>query len=178
MARPVIRKKGAFQRFIDRIAVKTVPHSRLLSIRPMREPDLQEVVEIEYVAYAYPWTEGIFRDCLRVGYSAWVLEWRQQISAYGVMILTRGESHLLNLCVKPEAQGMGFGRKMLEHLLEVAYEYHSEVLFLEVRPSNSVAINLYKRIGFNEVGIRNGYYPAPQDREDALVLALQLRKPP
>jgi [ribosomal protein S18]-alanine N-acetyltransferase len=154
-----------------------MPDSRLLQIRPMQEPDVQEVAEIERTAYAYPWTEGIFKDCLRVGYSAWVLEWRQRIGAYGVMILTPGESHLLNLCVRPEVQGMGLGRKMLEHLLGVARRCPSEILFLEVRPSNIPAIDLYRRFGFNEVGTRQGYYPALQGREDALILAMQLRVP-
>ena len=72
---------------------------------------------------------------------------------------------------------MGLGRKMLEHLLGVARSCPSEVLFLEVRPSNIQAIDLYRRFGFNEVGTRQGYYPAPQGREDALILAMQLRVP-
>lgn len=141
----------------------------------MQESDVPEVVEIERTAYAFPWTDGIFRDCLRVGYHAWVMEWRQRISAYGVMIVTAGESHLLNLCVRPECQGLGLGRKMLDHLVEVARMHNSESLFLEVRPTNTVAIELYRRAGFAEVGIRSGYYPAPNGREDALILALPLR---
>ncbi len=134
-----------------------------------------EVAEIECAAYAFPWAEGVFRDCLRVGYSAWVLEWRQSLSAYGIMIVTARESHLLNLCVRPECQGLGLGRKMLQHLVGVAYMHNSETLFLEVRPTNTLAIELYRRAGFAEVGVRRGYYPAPEGREDALILALQLR---
>jgi ribosomal-protein-alanine N-acetyltransferase len=130
---------------------------------------------MERAAYPYPWSEDIFRDCLRVGYSAWVLEWQRRIGAYGVMILTLGESHLLNLCVRPDMQGIGLGRAMLDHLVEVARKHNTEAIFLEVRPSNTAAIQLYKRAGFTEVGTRPGYYPAPDGREDALILALQLR---
>ena len=85
-----------------------------------------------------------------------------------------GEAHILNLCVSPVDQHKGLGRRLLRHLLEVAGERRTETVFLEVRASNKFANSLYQSEGFNEIGRRNGYYPAENRREDALVFAKSL----
>jgi ribosomal-protein-alanine N-acetyltransferase len=140
----------------------------------MRFDDLAGVVAIEQQAYDFPWTEGIFRDCLRVGYCCRVLEEAGELLGYGVMSVGAGESHLLNVCVLPDAQGKGLGRLLLDHMVSIARRYGVESVLLEVRPSNKRAIHLYHKLGFNEVGIRKGYYPDVNGREDALILALAL----
>jgi ribosomal-protein-alanine acetyltransferase len=145
-----------------------------LKLRPMREADLQAVMAIERRAYEYPWSEGIFRDCLRIGYGCWVMEKDGMIQGYGVMSVAEGESHILNLCVQPQMQGQGLGRKLLEHLLTQSRRLGVDTALLEVRPSNIRAIKLYRDMGFNEVGMRQDYYPAKNDREDALILAINL----
>ncbi len=137
----------------------------------MLERDLEEIVAIDYSAYEFPWSEGIFRDCLRVGYWCRVLERLRTIDAYGVMSVAAGEAHVLNLCVRPDLQGRGLGRKLLSHLLDFARRAGADTMFLEVRVSNAPAIGLYGTMGFCEVGVRTGYYPARQGREDALMLA-------
>ncbi len=146
----------------------------LLHLRPMREADVANVLEIEVRAYEFPWTEGIFRDCLRVGYSCWVCEVDGDVIAYGVMSVAAGESHVLNLCVRPDMQGQGLGRKLMERLLGIAGERKVDTMLLEVRPSNQAARRLYESMGFNEVGLRRAYYPARKGREDALILARTL----
>lgn len=145
------------------------------NIRPMNEADLDKVMAIEPHTYEYPWTRGIFRDCLRVGYSSWVIENEQgDIDGYGVMSVGAGEAHILNLTVTPEMQGQGLGKMLLNHFIDTA-RYHSlDTLLLEVRPSNKTAVALYVKTGFNEVGTRKDYYPAKHGREDALILALAL----
>lgn len=115
----------------------------------MREIDLRDVMDIERECYRYPWSEGIYADCLRVGYSCWILEVRKQVGGYGVMSVSSGEAHILNLCVKPRFQGRGLGQALLQHLVSVASDYHARKVYLEVRPSNRVAIGLYRRTGFN-----------------------------
>jgi ribosomal-protein-alanine N-acetyltransferase len=140
----------------------------------MSELDLDEVVGIEQVAYPFPWTRGIFEDCLRVGYACWVLEQAGAIVAYGVLSVAVGEAHILNLCVRPERQRQGHGRSLLRHLLGLARRHHADTALLEVRPSNRAALALYQRLGFNEVGMRRGYYPGERGREDALILAIDL----
>ena len=89
-------------------------------IRPMMEIDLPEVAAIEQTSYAFPWSENIFRDCLRVGYTCRALDLAGQIIGYGVMSLGAGEAHILNVCVRDEFRSLGFGRRLLEHLLERA----------------------------------------------------------
>lgn len=142
--------------------------------RRMLEADVEQVMTIEVRAYAHPWTAGIFRDCLRVGYYCQVMELDGKMAGYGVLTLGGGEAHILNLCVAPGMQGRGLGRAMLEHLLEAAQRLHAETVLLEVRPSNQAAVHLYQSLGFNEVGVRNAYYPGHEGREDALILALSL----
>ena len=142
--------------------------------RPMREEDIAEVMDIERRAYPFPWTEGILRDCLRVSYSCWVYERGERVEAYAVMSVAAGEAHILNLCVRPELQGQGLGRRTLQHLMAVARRHGADSIFLEVRPSNAAALALYLGMGFDEIGRRRGYYPAADGREDALVLARTL----
>jgi ribosomal-protein-alanine N-acetyltransferase len=145
-----------------------------LDIRPMQEADLTAVMEIERQSYHYPWTRNIFSDCLHAGYSCWVGGRSGIIECYGVLSVAIGESHLLNLCVHPDAQQQGIGRKMLRHLIAIARRHDAEVLFLEVRLSNKSARGLYENEGFNELGTRRDYYPTAGGREDALILARTL----
>ncbi len=144
-------------------------------MRPMEERDVASVYAIERAAYEFPWTKGVFTDCVRAGYHTWVMEFNGELCAYAIMTVGVGEAHLLNLCVKRGHQRRGFGRALLDQMMEVARQQNAEVIFLEVRPSNHAAYQLYQRIGFNEIGTRPDYYPARHGREDALVLALQLK---
>ena len=142
-----------------------------LHFRPMQVADLEEIIAIERRNYPYPWTRLIFNDCLRAGYCCWVCERQGVIEGYGVTSIAAGESHLLNLCVRPEAQEQGIGRKLLLHLISLARRHNAEMMFLEVRPTNRAARALYASMGFNELGSRRDYYPAVHGREDALILA-------
>ena len=142
-----------------------------LHFRPMLAADLEEIMEIERRSYPFPWTRLIFNDCLRAGYCCWVCERQGVLEGYGVASIAAGESHLLNLCVRPESLQQGIGRKLLMHLISLARRHNAEVMFLEVRPTNRVARALYESMGFNELGSRREYYPADQGREDALILA-------
>ena len=144
-------------------------------IRAMRGNDVAEVVAIERASYQFPWSEGIFRDCLRVGYVSRVVTVSRQVMAYGVMSLGAGEAHILNLCVGEAFRCRGVGRRLLGSLIERAAAAGMADAFLEVRPSNTAAIRLYLAIGFEQVGMRRGYYQAANGREDAAVLRRALR---
>jgi len=147
---------------------------RLVRFRAMSPGDLPAVADIERASYEFPWSEGIFRDCLRVGYLCRVAELEGAIIAYGVVAMGAGEAHILNLCVRGDLRGRNVGRQMLLLLLERSRQAGMEAVFLEVRPSNPHAIALYQSVGFVQVGLRKGYYQAPGGREDALVLKLDL----
>ena len=147
----------------------------LLRLRPIRAEDLQQIMAIEETVYSFPWTPGIFRDCLRVGYCCWLMEVERTVVGYGVMSVVIDESHILNLCIHPDWQGKGLGRKLAERLLKLARQHGAETAFLEVRESNGPALALYGKLGFVEIGRRRDYYPAVgEQREDALVMSLEL----
>jgi ribosomal-protein-alanine N-acetyltransferase len=140
----------------------------------MLDDDLAEVMRIELRAYKHPWTLGIFRDCLRVGYQCLVYENEEEMLGYAVMSHAVGEAHILNICIRPDAQGHGYGSQLMQEVLEAARRVHTDTLLLEVRPSNQAALSLYHKMGFCEVGVRKDYYPATNGREDALILAINL----
>lgn len=138
--------------------------------RPMRPNDLDRVMRIEQTVYFHPWTRGNFSDSLHAGYTCWTLELGGRVIGYGVMMLALDEAHLLNLSIAAEVQRHGYGRMLLEHFTRIARHYGSKSIYLEVRPSNLPARALYRSAGFDEVGLRRGYYPAHTGREDALVM--------
>ena len=142
--------------------------------RLMTEHDLPVILDIEQRSYEFPWTEGIFHDCLRFGYSSWVIEIDRRIIGYAVMSLAVQECHILNLCVEPEFRGSGIGRRLLEQLFTIARARKADTVFLEVRTTNTQALSLYFSEGFNEIGTRRNYYPALIGREDAIILAKTL----
>ncbi|OOZ41415.1 ribosomal-protein-alanine N-acetyltransferase [Solemya pervernicosa gill symbiont] len=141
-----------------------------MGMRLMQLDDIEAVFAIEIRAHSHPWTEGILRDCLRVGYGCWVYEEAGEILGFAIFSFAAGEAHLLNLCVKPEHQGEGLGRKIINHMLTVVRRLDVDTILLEVRESNAAAIHLYDSLGFNEIGQRRNYYPAGDGKEDALVL--------
>lgn len=142
--------------------------------RKMTSDDVPEILTIETKIYTHPWTEGIFNDCIRVGYNCWVYIEDDEILAYGLVSIAANEAHILNLCVAPEAQGQGLGKLMLYKLIQLAEERLSDSIFLEVRESNVVALKLYEQEGFNRIGLRKNYYPGDEGKEDALVFAKAL----
>ena len=144
------------------------------AVRAMREQDIDAVMTIEQRAYPFPWTHGIFIDCLRGGYQMWVALRDEAIIGYGVLSIAAHEGHILNICIDPDAQSLGYGRKLLRLLVRGARAHRAERIFLEVRPSNPRAIALYADEGFNEIGRRPRYYPAQHGREDAIVMAMEL----
>jgi ribosomal-protein-alanine N-acetyltransferase len=144
-------------------------------IREMRQTDLAAVASIERSAYDYPWSPGIFRDCLLAGYTSLVLEQAGTVIGYGLMSVAAGEAHLLNLALAQSARGQGHGRRLLDHMLDLAQGAGVESLYLEVRPSNRAALDLYQRAGFELIGRRRAYYRAIGGTEDAVVLVRRLR---
>ena len=143
-------------------------------IRPLWTEDLEDVVEIEKTAYPFPWTLGIFKECIRAGYACFGLQLDESLAGYSIYNWGVGESHLLNLCIHPKWQNRGFGKMLMEHSISHARSLDCHVMFLEVRPSNIDAERLYQLLGFEEVGLRPAYYQSKGGREDALVMRLDL----
>lgn len=147
---------------------------QVYQLRPMQMADLDAVMVIEPTIYTHPWTRGNFSDSLNSGYSAWILEANQKIIGYALLMMVLDEAHLLNLSVAKDQQKQGLGRYLMEHMLQIAKNHKAANMFLEVRPSNISAIALYENMGFCEMAVRRGYYPAHNGREDAVLMGLAL----
>ena len=142
-------------------------------LRRMEMEDIQSVLKNERKAYRFPWTEGIFKNCLCNGDECWIIL-ENKILGHAVLSLAAQEAHLLNLCIHPDHQNQGLGKHVLDHVLSIAKKKGALSIFLEVRVSNSAAVSLYENAGFNEIGRRTGYYPGPVNREDAIVFGREL----
>ena len=142
--------------------------------RDMTKDDIPAIMRLEVAGHAFPWTEGIFNDCIRVGYQCCVLIEDDAIIAYGVMSIAAGEAHVFNVCVQAERRSQGLGAMVIGYLMDKAREKNAESVFLEVRVSNEPAIALYEKLGFNQIGVRTDYYPDVEGREDALIFARNL----
>lgn len=145
-----------------------------IRVRAMCPGDLVTVSAMEVASYEFPWSAGIFGDCLKSGHSCWVLTVDAVTAGYGILSLGAGEAHILNLCIDPARRSGGMGRHLLLRLIGIAGWNHAARVFLEVRPSNPHAIALYASLGFHEIGRRQRYYPARDGREDAIVMTLEL----
>ncbi len=148
-----------------------------LQFKPLTFDDLPAVLEIERASYPFPWSQGIFEDCLRSGYLCWGSWEQDRLKAYAVATVAVGECHLLNICVAPSARRGGAARALLEWVFQQAWELGAEKVLLEVRVSNRGAISLYEGMGFVRSGCRKNYYPNGEQREDALLFDKKLERP-
>jgi len=164
-----------------------------LSFMPMQAADLDEVLKIESVSHTHPWTKGNFSDSLAAGHWAYCI--RPQVDqmvkgsyldpavlwAYCILFPAVDELHLLNITVSPHLRKLGLGQRMMAAIEGVAAQQKMPRIILEVRPSNTAAITLYNKLGYEEIGVRKNYYPANPEtgsREDALVLAKSINQTP
>lgn len=162
---------------------------RRIAFEPLTEADLDAVCEVEKSAYTHPWSRKHFADSLAAGYPAMLLlgealpvEPVHPVRADGRVLLGYlvampgvDEVHLLNITVAPAHQRQGWARFLLDALCLWSRGQRAQWLWLEVRASNAPARALYTGYGFQQVGIRKGYYPAAQfQREDAVVMSLNL----
>lgn len=143
------------------------------SLRPMTSSDVSHVARIETTAFSTPWSEATFRSLLdRSGVELWVAEWEGRVAAYAILWKVLDEGELANIAVREDLRGRGIGSGLLNRMLEVAEDSGLRSLYLEVRESNGRAREMYARRGFQEIGVRKGYYDGP--REDARVLKKSL----
>lgn len=143
--------------------------------RPMTEADIPAVMAMERAACLHPvhaWSEDNYRSSMRAGYWMRMRSERGSGRVVAVCVAMDGvdEVHLLNIAVDKAFHGQGIARDVLGILYERCRQQQAATLWLEVRPSNLPAHALYASEGFAEIGLRKNYYPAPEGREDALVM--------
>lgn len=141
---------------------------------PMNERDLDSVAALEASLQTFPWSRLNFEDSLTAGHSAWVLRLGGDLIGFSVVMSVIDEAHLLTIGICQRYQGQGYGARMLRHAMECARLGGATKLFLEVRPSNERAVDLYRHFGFKQIGLRKGYYQAVVGREDALIFDKEL----
>ena len=145
-------------------------------IRPMEHEDVSQVSDVERRSYEFPWSHGVFRDCLLAGYHCIVIERDEQVVGYSILSVAAGEAHILNLCVDPAFRQLGYGEQLLMSIIDHAEAAGVHEMFLEVRPSNEKAIELYRKKGFRKIAYRPAYYQAAEGREDAAVYVKNLKR--
>ena len=114
-----------------------------VTIRSMQESDLKDVVRIEHASYAFPWTEGIFRDCLRVNYVCRVVEVGTDVVGYGIISVGAGEGHVLNICISGAYRCRGLGRRMLWHVLQHVAPEAIRYIETTVGPDNAASRGMF-----------------------------------
>ena len=147
-----------------------------LNYEPMQDADLVDVLALEQSVYPHPWSMANFVDSLNSRYQAWVLRERDgSLLGYFLLMAIVDEAHLLNVAVAGGRQGQGLGHLLLNQAVACARGLGMASVLLEVRPSNTRALHIYERYGFQQIGRRKGYYPAAdQQREDAIVMRFDL----
>ena len=143
-------------------------------IREMRLEDVRRVILIEREIFLFPWSEMNFADSIRAGYYCRVVELNDFLIGYAIMLTGPDEAHILTIGISAQWQHQGWGCKMLQYFIDLARQQQAIAVLLDVRESNIAAANLYRRLGFKQIAIRKGYYPAMCGREDALVMRLEL----
>lgn len=143
-----------------------------LRLRAMAAADLPRVVEIENLSSPSPWSRDIFEGCMRPDHLCLVGERCGCVVGFAVASAAAGESHLLNLAVHPEHRMQGIGALLLAAAVANLKRRFVDCLYLEVRVSNRIAIDLYERFGFRRIGHRRDYYARGHGREDALTMKL------
>lgn len=163
-----------------------------LTFMPMQMADLDAVLAIESISHIHPWTRGNFSDSLAAAHWAYCIRPRlaegdvapgtfldsQALWAYCILYPAVDELHLLNITVSPKLRKLGLGTRMMEAIEGVAAQQKMPRIILEVRPTNEPAFALYKKLGYEQIGIRKGYYPASPEtgiREDAIVMAKSIK---
>jgi ribosomal-protein-alanine N-acetyltransferase len=96
------------------------------------------------------------------------------VVGFGIVAMVKDWAHIMNMCVAPGFRRRGLGRRIMLQLLQVAKRRHASHAWLEVRPTNHPAINLYRKMGFRRIQIRKNYYVIPSGKENAIVMVLRL----
>jgi len=161
-----------------------------LSFIPMLPADLDEVLAIESASHLHPWTRGNFADSLAAGHWAYCIRPQldqpikgsylnpQVLWAYCILFPAVDELHLLNITVAPSLRRLGIGMRMMNAIEAVAAQQKMPRIILEVRPSNVAAVNMYRDLDYEEIGMRKNYYPINPGsglREDAVVMAKSIK---
>lgn len=143
-------------------------------VRQLTKADLAQVCSIEKRAYIIAWTDKVHAECVESGYPSLVLEQGGAIVGYAIFNYLYDECHLMNIVTDPNFQGLGVATRLITAMYDKARKSNMVKVILEVRESNTIAIEFYHKQGFAEIGLRKNYYKTTDGQEDALVMELIL----
>lgn len=142
----------------------------------MEEKDLASVLAIEHLSFPNPWHESTFRGEIQhrpISFPLVIVhETLGRVIGYIIFWAISEDVQINNIAIHPDFRKLGIGERVLRHVIEEVKSRGARLITLEVRPSNTAAMSLYKKLGFKTMGIRKGYYTFPP--EDAIVLGLRL----
>lgn len=157
------------------MSASAAPKDEKLSIEPFRPEDLDAIMEIEDSSFTAPWSRKSYEELWpQESIDFWVARQGGKLVGYYLVQTSGLEQELHTFAVDPDRRGRGIGRSMMKHMLERARGRGVEYIYLQVRPSNQEAKELYKSLGFVGIGMRRNYYR--DNFEDALVMGLKLKK--
>lgn len=149
-----------------------------IRVEELLADDFEKIIEIESRAYSVPWKREVVEKIFQQDLKRIKLIYQEQLAGYAFLSSVLDEGHLLHITIDPNYQGLGLGRRLLQYILELGQQKGLSSIFLEVREGNTPARGLYQSIGFNEIGLRKGYYPCKDgSREDAIVMAYTIFEP-
>lgn len=146
-----------------------------MAFEMMSRNTIRQVAEIEKESFANPWSQAAFEAELGNSAARYVVALEAgEVIGYAGYWHILDEAHVTNVAVRKDKRGLGYGRSIMERLLELAVAEGIVHMTLEVRVSNAIARALYLSMGFRELGLRRGYYE--DNGEDAVIMWLKLRK--
>jgi [ribosomal protein S18]-alanine N-acetyltransferase len=158
-----------------------------LEIRRMRLDDLEDVMVIEKACFRHPWSTELFRRELEHDWSTILVmveplapltppnkSATERVLGFIIFWLVHDEVHILNVAVAPEARRRGIARTLMTEAEKRAYAANAALMTLEVRRSNTSALDLYRQFDYRAVGVRPNYYV--DEGEDAIVMVKELKK--
>lgn len=148
--------------------------NKSIEYRKMTIEDIPVIVEIEQEAFATPWTQEIFEhEMAGNDYAHYIVAVADDevIGHFGMWVVL-DECHITNVAVRKHMRGHGIGEALMRKAIELCKANEVRLMTLEVRVSNHTAQNLYRKLGFQDGGIRKNYYT--DDHEDALVMWVEL----
>ncbi len=136
----------------------------------MEEQDIPAILQVEHASFSIPWTEDAFFNELQENKFAvyLVIEVEEKVVGYVGTWIIIDEAHITNIAILPDYRGKRLGEKLLSEMIKTAIQLGAKTMTLEVRISNEVAKQLYRKFGFKDGGIRKGYYT--DNQEDALIM--------
>ncbi|MGX1433866.1 [ribosomal protein S18]-alanine N-acetyltransferase [Cytobacillus horneckiae] len=145
-----------------------------ITFRLMKEQDIDDVLKVEHESFSVPWSrEAFYNEITKNQFAAYiVIEENGQVIGYSGTWVVTDEAHVTNVAILPQYRGRKLGEAMMKKLMEIASELGAKTMTLEVRVTNEVARKLYRKLGFQDGGIRKNYYT--DNQEDALIMWVNL----